>query len=110
MNTDDRHPLCHYTYAVTEFQKVIILQRILDGVLSVQQTLSLAPAHHETDILQGGDAPVVGFVFNITPESFESEPADGFGGISTRNRQPLIADVDCEARHGVRRRGSGALV
>ncbi len=94
----------HFSYlkcisCFTELDKVIILQHILDGVIRVQQTQTLAPAHNKASVLHGCDATVVGLVLNVTFKGFVSEPQDGVGGIPARHCQPLISDVDSKARH-----------
>lgn len=58
--------LYFFMYTVfTKLDKVIILQYILDGVIRVQQTQTLAPAHNEARVLQGCDAAVVWFVLYV---------------------------------------------
>jgi len=103
MNTGNNNQLWYVILRmlcnITKFHEIIILQNILDGVLGVQQTLSLAPAHHKTGILQRGDAPVVWFVFYVTFERFQSQPLYCIGGVSTRYCQPLATYVHCETRH-----------
>lgn len=90
---------------ITNLHKVIILQYILDGVIRVQQTQTLAPADDKPSVLHSSDAAVVWFVLRVTFQSLVSEPPDGVGGVPARHRQPLISDVNCETRH----RASAAL-
>lgn len=84
---------------ITDLHKVIILQYILDYVIRVQQTQTLAPAHNKASVLYGRDAAAVRLVLDVTSESFMSEPEDGVGGVPARHCQPLISDVDGKARH-----------
>lgn len=84
---------------ITKLDKVIILQYIIDSIICVQQTQTLAPAHSETSILHRSDAAVVRFVLDVTFKSLMSEPADGAGSVPAWHRHPLISDVDCETRH-----------
>lgn len=89
----------YFNILITKFDKVIILQYILDGVILVQQTQTLAPAHNKTTVLHSRDAAVVRFVLHVTFKSFVSEPPDGVGGIPAGHCQPLISDVDSKTRH-----------
>lgn len=84
---------------ITELHKVIILKHILDGVIRVQQTQTLAPAHNETSVLHRLDASVVWFVLDVAFEGLVSEPLDGAFGVPAGHRQPLIPDMDRETRH-----------
>lgn len=83
----------------TKFHKVIILQRVLDGVIRVQQTQTLTPAHHEAQVLHGLDAAVVRLVLHVALEGLLAEPQHGVLGVTARHGQPLVADVHGEARH-----------
>ena len=84
---------------ITQLDKVVILQYILDGVIRVQQTRTLAPSRHEASVLHRRDAAVVRFVLDVTFERLVSEPPDGVGGVPAWHRQPLIADVHSKTRH-----------
>lgn len=89
----------HENAVITKFNKVIVLQDIFNGVIRVQQTQTLAPAHHEASVLHRRDAPVVRFVFNVTFQRLVRQPLDGLGGVPARYGQPFISDVDGETRH-----------
>ena len=91
--------ICLHAYSHTKLDKVIILQYIIDGVIRVQQTQTLAPAHNKTSVLHSRDAAVVWFVLHVTFERLFSEPPDIPGGISAGHCQPLISDVDSKTRH-----------
>lgn len=84
---------------ITKLDKVIILQCILDGVIRVQQTQTLAPARNKTGVLYRLDAAVVRFVLSVTFKSFMSEPLDGVFGVPAGHCQPLISDMDSKTRH-----------
>lgn len=84
---------------LTQFDKVIILQRVLDGVVRVQQAQTLAPAHDEAQVLHRLDAAVVRLVLHVALEGLLSEPPDGVLGFAARHRQPLVTDVHGETRH-----------
>lgn len=96
------HVILHFMFSstfITKLDKVIILQYIIDSVIRVQQTRTLAPAHNETSILYWRDAAVVWFVLDVTFKSFQPEPPDGAGSVSAWHCQPLVSDVDCKTRH-----------
>lgn len=83
----------------TKFDKVIILQRVLDCIICVQQTQTLTPAHHEAQVLHGLDAAVVRLVLHVALEGLLAEPQHGVLGVTARHGQPLVADVHGETRH-----------
>lgn len=92
---------CHdkSLFFITKFNKVIILQNILNGVICIQQPQTLTPAHHKAGVLYSPDAPVVWFVLDVTFKGLISEPLYGVFGIPAGHRQPLISDMDGKSGH-----------
>lgn len=86
-------------FFITKFDKVIILQNILNGVICIQQAQTLTPAHHKAGVLDGLDASVVWFVFDVPFQGLIPEPLDGVFGIPAGHRQPLISDMDGKSGH-----------
>lgn len=86
-------------FYITKLDEVIILQNILNGVVRVQQAQTLTPAHHKAGVLHSLDAPVVGFVLDVTFEGLISQPLDGVFGVPAGHRQPLISDVHGKPGH-----------
>lgn len=91
--------LCLLADNHTELDKVIILQYIIDGVICIQQTQTLAPAHNKARVLHDRYAAVVRFVLHVTFERLLSEPSDGAGGVSAGHGQPFISDMHGKTRH-----------